>query len=723
MNSNRLTFWPLLLSVSFIFAQSAKAEGLSHSWAPAKKEAIGTSFEDSTGTPPRSPVWFTVTEGVLSEVFYPRADIAQLGDLQFIVTSEVTDTRPAPYFSEQRRDTRYTVQFGEGDQTSVQISGESKDRYYRYEQTLVTDPNQSALRIRTRIIWNTPLRKANKRVFVLMNPALRNTGSNDRAWAQTNALIAEERRSANESFPAAALALMSNRPWINSSVGWVGKNDGWQQLSRHGQLIEKNTYLGPGNLALTGELEVTAGSEFEFELSLGFGTTAKTAQEVAKTSLQTPFQKVLQQYNDGWRTYLNRLALTDSSAQRLLQDEFFKKSALTLKMHEDKTHRGALVASLSKPGIPDSERAGEATGGYHLVWPRDLYHSALGLLASGDRITPVDVLRYLAKTQKEDGSWSQNYWIDGEPYWKGLQLDEVAFPVLLAGRLKQEGLLENADLQRTADLLVRKATSFILRNGPYSPQDRWEEIGGYIPSTLAAQVAALWTSGAWLRSDLILGTARQWDGEIERWTSAPVGSPYGASYYMRSSPSGSPSLDEILNLANGAGPARANEIIDGGFLELVRLGIRSPFHGHVQRTLTIYDEVAPEVTAPSDVQVQGAHATAHRRYNRDFYGENRVGGFWPLLAGERGMFALIQGDIPRAKAQLNLMMAQALPSGMIPEQTETALSSTWIPSGVACPLAWAHAEALILARSIQEGTPFDQPEFSHKKAHFESFAK
>ena len=54
-------------------------------------------------------------------------------------------------------------------------------------------------------------------------------------------------------------------------------------------------------------------------------------------------------------------------------------------------------------------------------------------------------LVYLACTQKPDGGFAQNFWVDGRPYWSGEQLDEVAFPIILAWRLwKANGLGELA---------------------------------------------------------------------------------------------------------------------------------------------------------------------------------------------------------------------------------------------------------------------------------------
>ena len=39
--------------------------------------------------------------------------------------------------------------------------------------------------------------------------------------------------------------------------------------------------------------------------------------------------------------------------------------------------------------------------------------------------------------------------------------------------------------------MVRRAAAFLARNGPVSPQDRWEEEPGYSPFTIATEIAAL----------------------------------------------------------------------------------------------------------------------------------------------------------------------------------------------------------------------------------------
>ena len=107
--------------------------------------------------------------------------------------------------------------------------------------------------------------------------------------------------------------------------------------------------------------------------------------------------------------------------------------------------------------------------------------SASALLATGQTGTPLRALIWLAAIQRPDGSFPQNSWIDGTAYWSGLQLDQVAFPILLAWHLHKNDALGLFDPRI---MIVRAAARLILR-GPVTAQDRWEENSGYSPSTLA----------------------------------------------------------------------------------------------------------------------------------------------------------------------------------------------------------------------------------------------
>ena len=224
-----------------------------------------------------------------------------------------------------------------------------------------------------------------------------------------------------------------------------------------------------------------------------------------------------------------------------------------------------MIASLS---IPWGEAAGDKDqGGYHLVWTRDLVSSASALLASGENATPLRALIYLAVSQQEDGGFSQNFWVNGNPYWRGIQLDEVAFPILLALRLSRENALQDIDPYP----MVLKAAGYLLRHGPVTQQERWEEANGYSPSTFASNIAALIGAAYFCRQRADKATAEfleQYtdflESHVEAWTVTTEGTlvPGIRRHYIRILPDDvdnpNPAEDpnsgilKIANLPSGA---------------------------------------------------------------------------------------------------------------------------------------------------------------------------
>jgi glucoamylase len=672
-----------VLAVPSAFSEPAGAPGIAHRWGPARKEAVGSAYE-ATGA--SSPVWFTVAQGILTEVFYPSPDQAQVGELQFLVTDG------SSFFSEQKTDVDAQVSYVDEGMT-VLITGHEKQGRYSFEQEIITDPAEPVVRVKTTFHWNQP----GLRVFVLFKPAINNTGALNLATATPGALFATKNvptpSAGSHSNPQTWAALVPSVPFTSVSSGYVGYSDGYQDISKNYQLTATDIEAGPGNVALTGEIPVGSDEDFTYELALGFGSEQAEAQTFAQTSLQVPFDSVKDDYENGWHDYLNELQKNVSNMRFFGESTFARRSAQIIKMHEDKRNRGAIVASLSNPAVPASDNALDGTGGYHLIWPRALYHAAMGLLAAGDQSTPVSALEYLKANQKSDGSWPQNFWIDGTPYWRGLQMDEVGYPILLASQLQARGVysLDNSDLD-----MIKRAGSFIIAHGPSTMEDRWEEIGGYSPNTIAIEIAALREASRLTEDDSYSQVATQWQALLERWTLAPEGI-LGKNYYVRISPNGTPENPEPVLLANGSGQAFATDIIDGGFLDLVRYGVRAFNDPRILTTLQIYDNPATGVAQADD----RTNALAYRRYNRDSYGENHIGGLWPVLAGERGHYAIASGDTEQARAQLFMVEKNATASGLLPEQNSGL--------GVACPLVWAHAEDILLHRSLEEGNVFDAP--------------
>ncbi|MEO8071394.1 MAG: glycoside hydrolase family 15 protein, partial [Acidobacteriota bacterium] len=494
-----------------------------------------------------------------------------------------------------------------------------------------------------------------------------------------------------------------------------------------------------GNIALTAEIDLTKGTDFV--LGLAFGDTAHRAIANLAQSLVTPFDDSLQRFREEWDRAASHLTPPAGDADRRLSrgdadrrvsrgdtdrraSRLYQRSVNLLLAHEDKSYPGAMIAALSIPW--GSSKGDEELGGYHLVWTRDLVQSATALLAAGDTATPLRALVYLAVSQRPDGGFFQNSWIDGRAYWGGMQLDEVAFPLVLAWRLHQENALAGFD----PSAMIAAACGFLMREGPATAQDRWEEAGGFSPSTLAINIAGLICAAELMAArgdhhtaDFVRDYADVLDAHVEAWTVTTQGTvhPHIARHYIRVNPN-TVGLDDpnmgMLTLANQppGGPHQypAKDIVDAGFLELVRYGVRAAADPIVVDSLTVVDDI---------LKVQLPAGPFWRRYNHDGYGQRHdgssyrawgVGRPWPLLTGERGHYELAAGR--DARPYLRALERCAVGVGLIPEQVwdqepnPDKLLVPGGPTGAAIPLAWAQAEYIKLVRSIIDKRVFDMIE-------------
>ena len=472
-------------------------------------------------------------------------------------------------------------------------------------------------------------------------------------------------------------------------------------------------HAGPGNVSLLGEIELR-----NAVLALGFGSGQEAAATLAISALLQPFEAVWYQHVHSWETW--HAQNVDSGQCGAEFRDAIHVSAMVLRTHNDRTFPGAMVASLS---IPWGNTTGDI-GGYHLVWPRDLVESAGALLAMGALEAARNVLRYLIATQLADGRWSQNQWLDGEPHWTGVQLDEAAFPVLLASKLAQRE--ELAGIAVTT--MARRALAFIALHGPATDQDRWEETPGVNAFTLAASIAALVCGAELIGGDTrdILQLADDWNARIEDWCTGydrSLASRFGVGrYYLRAV---SPRIFQDADASHDLVPVRnqqgdvhvpADTLIATDFLQLVRFGLRRADDPVVTATLTLVDGM---------LRTETPMGPCWHRYNGDGYGEHDDGQafngtghgrLWPLLSGERGHYELAAGRDAEAQSMLRAMMAMSGRGGLIPEQVWDAAPipekdlSPGRPSGSAMPLVWAHAEFIKLAVSLRLGHPADRPE-------------
>ena len=645
--------------------------GTPPTWTSSAKDVVTTALGSSR-------VWATLGFGIVNEIYWPSAGQPQIRDLGFIVAG------PAGW-QEVKRVNRYTLSQPKPYIPLPTVVHEGPG--YRLTLELVPDPARDVVLLRFNLAGE------DVRLYALLAPHVGSSGEHNNARAGADLTAWKD---------GAALVARADCGFSRSSAGYVGTSDGWQDFARNGAMHWRYAEARDGNVALMGELAANAGT-----IALGFGSTVEAATTLARSSLAEGMAAASRRFIADWELWAEGLEIPD--APKALRDEAYL-SAAVLRIHSGRSFPGAVVASLSIPWGNSSD----SSGGYHLIWTRDAVEAGLALAAVGKIGSARQMLSYLIATQHEDGGWSQNYFPDGTPFWSGIQLDEVCFPILLAARLGEQNALDG--LQGVPEMIGR-AAAYVARRGPGSPQDRWEENSGMSPFTLAVEIAALVAAAQYLpaaEADYALSLADYWNERIEDWTYAengPLARDHGIDgYYVRlAPPPENGGLRGRVDLRNRSGESiEAAALIGLEFLYLARVGLRAPDDPRIRNTLALADRL---------LKVETPMGPAYHRYNDDGYGEhadgspfdgNGIGRAWPLLTGERGHLDVLLGLDPLP--YLQAMARMTGPGGLIPEQVWDAAPIPQRglypgkPSGSAMPLVWAHAEflKLLCARRLEK---------------------
>lgn len=792
---------PLLCSASFLLTPLASAleapgaPGAAPFWSYSGKTGIGTSYEayrdgaysDQASTGRVSRVWFSLAQGVVTETMQGLIHEAQLREMQLVIRG--------PDFTHLERDDtdsriEYLATDSAGRPTSLAYRIVNRDRQGRYEieKHVFTDPDQDTL------VMRVIFRSQDPRIqpYLYVDPALANSGSHDRAAVKGAVLYASEGEH--------ALVVKASQPLQTPTVGFVGSSDGLDDLRRNGKLTQLYSSTGDqaGNVAMLAKLPLK-GAETTLDVVVGFGANPRQAEAAADATLARGYQKVLAHYNGegdaiGWQDYLASLdQLPRLQAQAGDGGKLVNASALVLKAQEDKTHAGALIASLSNPW-GETVPAAKGTTGYKAVWPRDFYQCAMALLALGDRQTPKVAFSYLKQVQVDantahkpadssafihqqkqgdevrapgaTGWFLQKTHVDGTIEWVGVQLDQTAMPIMLGYRLWQGGLLGDAEIDRWYRDMLRPAADFLARDSqvnlgwntwqvkpPQTQQERWEEQWGYSPSTTAAVIAGLATASELARHagdeanvSRYRDTARRYSSQVEKTMATTQGSLGAGNYYLRITQNEDPNDKGKLVDNNSRPGLPEDQVLDAGFLELVRYGVRPAGDPLVQKSLAVLDdEGLPEnLRVKYSFQYQGVQGTfpGWRRYGNDGYGESESSGInfpateqpvpnsglrgrvWPIFTGERGHYELarlvLQGKPDAAAlgklrdtyvrglelfANAGLMLPEQVWDGVGDNQRHGYTKGQGTDS--ATPLAWSHAEYVKLLRSMADGQVWD----------------
>ena len=699
-----LSFAALLIAgLCAVPAQAAppyapSSPGKASDWAPGDKDGFGTSRTL------RSKVWYTINDGELTEVFFPRIDTPATRDTQLVISDGAT------FADREDEDTDHQVQLIAGRSPVYRQINTAKSGKYRITKTYVTDPDRSAVLVDIRFESLTGTAYS---VYLVHDVGLGLNANDDKGRTAGGGLVATDGRLSS--------AVLASPGFTQTSSGYADRSDGYTDLSKNFKMDWSYTARDRGNVVQTGATRLTglAGGQ-RLRLALGFGRKPDVALRRAQAALARGFSSARGEYSAGWRKYLSSLDSVPASAARSRAS--YLASVMLLASHEDKTYRGGFVAAPGRPWAWRDEL--QHIPVYIAVWSRDLYQIATGLLAAGDTAAAERSLDYLWEFQQaDDGSFPQNSRLDGEEVFDGEQLDEVAFPIVLAWQLGRTGAEDWDNVRLSADYLVA--------TGPRTGQERWENIGGYSPATIAAEIAGLVTAadiarknGDQARADRYLATADQWQRNLETWTLTRNGPLSREPYYLRITDNGNANSGAQIQISDGGPLIDQRKVVDPSFLEMVRLGVKSADDKNIASTLAVIDR---------HLKYDTDNGPFWHRASFDGYGEKAdgsqwapvdpgsgetIGRGWPLLTGERGEYALAAGQ--PAQLYLNTMANVAGDSGgqVIAEQvwdfkppfgTEDA-SVPGENTMSATPLAWSHAQLIRLAHSIDAGRPVETPE-------------
>ncbi|MBV9795114.1 MAG: glucan 1,4-alpha-glucosidase [Actinobacteria bacterium] len=715
----------------------------------ARKDCVGTAA--GTG----SKVWYTVADGVLSDVYEPTVDNTNVSTLQYVVTDGSTFT------DLQTRDMTYTVA---ADPTGMSCTVTSTDNKhgFRLVTTYITDPARDTVLMHT-TLQDTPgssTSLAGLHLYARLDAHVNGNGGGGTENAGANTGVVDTSagspvpvvystntvtNATNRDYAVPTYMALTSSADQGASVGYEGTaSDGLTQLDT-AHTLTSYTSAPDGHIVATEN--VTPGSSHQLTLALGFGRDQAQSVSVARTSMNQPFVLATARYLLGWASY-------DAGLKRpATQAAHYYLSANVLKASEDKTHPGAIVASLASPwgqSVPAGVTAnGEPSyfGSYREVFARDLYETFTGLLADGDVATARAATLFLFdKQQLPSGAMPRNSLLNGKaaPDTGGLQLDETSYPILMA---QESGLGGDTELWRDH---IRPAADFLVANGPSDGVERWEEQTGYSPSTIAAEIAGLTAASAiaashgdTARAHLYQATADDFQRNIKKWTVTTTG-PDGPAYFIRLSKTGDPNAAISYSLGNGGPTLDQRSVLDGGFQELARLGELPVTDPDIQASLAIYDKQI-SVTTPS--------GTGYYRYGNsaaagsaDGYGDcyqpsqdscsttgapwpptdTGTGHLWPVLSGERAESDLADGNASGAKSLLQAMIDFSSGVGLVPEQawedpdlapspygSDPATASIGFTDGKAAgsasPLTWAQSQEVRLIASLTAGHNVDTP--------------
>ena len=623
--------------------------GINMEWTSGAKTGVGCAINTL------SNIWFTINQGILNEIYYPDIDNPCIRDMQFIVVGD-------NYFSEEKIDTTHKTELFVSGIPGYKISNICNNNLYEIKKEIIADPYRNCL---IQKVVFSPLTDHELSLYAYLTPHINNSSEGNTGWIdQYNGfpMVFAKR-------DHTTMAFVSNVPWKNMSVGYVGSSDGWHDIFNNKKLTKTYDIAENGNISIITQLDIKQSVKNEFIIVIGFGKDKYEAGQKALSSIIDGYEYLKKIYLEEWQDWRKQV---DNVCISGVDDDYklFKLSAAVLKVHTSKTIPNASIASLSFPWGFQSSFINK--GGYHLIWTRDLVEIAGAMIAANMHEEVKSILNYLQVTQNEDGHWAQNMWLNGEAYWSGIQMDETAFPILLVELSLRKKIIKKEDLQLYWNM-IKRAVEYLLLKGPITLMDRWEENKGFSSFTVAVEISALLAAaeiaeylGFYNIKNYLVETADIWYDNIDKWLyvkDTDWAKEYGVDgYYIKiASPQvinneNINDLDiELKNHKPNANKMKIIHLIGPDFLALVRFGLRKADDLRILNTIKIIDD---------KLQVRTPQGVLWYRYIKDGYGEHAdgnpydgtgIGGLWHCFTGERGHYEVASGNIEEAINHLKTM--------------------------------------------------------------------
>lgn len=260
-----------------------QAPGIAPRWTSSANDGIGTAYNTS------SQVWFTLSHGIVNEIYFPHVDSPNTRDLQFLITDGES------FCHEEKRDLNHQCERPEPDALLYRLTNSDPEGRYRIVKEVIGEPHSSVVILSVKIeIFDNSLRDK-VRLFVLLAPHVKDTGENNSARTCElggKHLLHAEREDIH-------LVLGCSTDFCRRSVGYVGTSDGWRDLMDNYQMDWEFQRADDGNVAMIGEIDLAKGLEFTVGVSMGL--SCQSAVTVLLQAFVPPFRDQRARYIEQWK--------------------------------------------------------------------------------------------------------------------------------------------------------------------------------------------------------------------------------------------------------------------------------------------------------------------------------------------------------------------------------------------------------------------------------------